>query len=67
MVLVMARQEAGPCEKWPMTLNEELENNSMKGPSQGHIDSLKKVNLLFHRVRRRRNRKLLMVKMMMMR
>jgi hypothetical protein len=30
MVLVMARQEAGPCERWPKTLTEELENNSRK-------------------------------------
>jgi hypothetical protein len=30
MVYVMARQEAGPCERWPKTLKEELENNSRK-------------------------------------
>ncbi len=26
--LMMARREAGPSEKWPKTLKEELENNS---------------------------------------
>jgi hypothetical protein len=30
MVLVMARQEAGPCERWPKALEGELENNSRK-------------------------------------
>jgi hypothetical protein len=28
MVLMVARQEAGPQERWPKTLNKELENNS---------------------------------------
>ncbi len=28
MVLVMARQEAVPCERWPKMLKGELENNS---------------------------------------
>jgi hypothetical protein len=30
MVLVMARWEAGPCERWPKTLKGKLENNSRK-------------------------------------
>jgi hypothetical protein len=30
MVLVMARQEAGPHERWPKMLKGELENNSRK-------------------------------------
>jgi hypothetical protein len=30
MVLIIARQEAGPCEKWPKMLKGELENNSRK-------------------------------------
>jgi hypothetical protein len=30
MVLVMARQEAGPCERWPKMLKVELENKSRK-------------------------------------
>jgi hypothetical protein len=30
MVLVMARLEAGPCERWLKMLKEELENNSRK-------------------------------------
>jgi hypothetical protein len=30
MVLVMARQEAGPFERWPKTLKVELENKSRK-------------------------------------
>ncbi len=54
MVLVMARREAGPCEKQPKTLNEELENNSRKprDPVKNrHSDSLKKGHLLFTRVR----------------
>jgi hypothetical protein len=44
MVLVMARQEAGPRERQPKTLKEELENNCRK-PSDlvnnRHGDSLK--------------------------
>ncbi len=30
MVLMVARREAGPQERWLKTLNEELENNSGK-------------------------------------
>ncbi len=30
MVLVMARQEAEPCERWPKTLKVELENKTRK-------------------------------------
>jgi hypothetical protein len=30
MVLVMARQEAGPNDRWPKTLKGELENPSRK-------------------------------------
>jgi hypothetical protein len=30
MVLVMARREAGPRERWPKMLKGELENNSRK-------------------------------------
>jgi hypothetical protein len=30
MVFVMARQEAGPHERWPKTLKGKLENNSRK-------------------------------------
>jgi hypothetical protein len=29
-VLVMARREAGPCERWPKTLKGKLKNNSRK-------------------------------------
>ncbi len=28
MVLIMVKQEAGPCERWPKMLNRELQNNS---------------------------------------
>jgi hypothetical protein len=30
MVLMMARQEAGPPERWPKTLKGKLEKNSRK-------------------------------------
>jgi hypothetical protein len=30
MVLMIARREAGPCERWPKMLKRELENNSRK-------------------------------------
>jgi hypothetical protein len=30
MVLMMARWEAGPCERWPKMLKGELKNNSRK-------------------------------------
>jgi hypothetical protein len=30
MILLMARQEAGPCERWSKKLMGELENNSRK-------------------------------------
>jgi hypothetical protein len=30
MVLLMARREAGPHERWPKALKGELENNSRK-------------------------------------
>ncbi len=67
MVLVMARREAGPCQRQPKALKGELGNNSRK-PSQkiGIVTGLKWFNLLYIRVRRRREMKLLMVKMMMM-
>jgi hypothetical protein len=42
MVLVIARWEDGPSERWPKTLRGELENNSRKP---------RKVNLLFLKVR----------------
>jgi hypothetical protein len=54
MVLVMARREAGPRERRPKMLKGELENNSRKPrelTENKHSHSLKKVNLLFLRVR----------------
>jgi hypothetical protein len=53
MVLVMARGEAGPRERWTKTLKGELENNSRKPRDlvgKKHSDSLKRVNLLFLRL-----------------
>ncbi len=44
MVLVMARLEAGPCERQPKTLRGELENNFRK-PKDMHNGSLKKGQL----------------------
>jgi hypothetical protein len=46
MVLMMARQEAGPRQKWPTTLKRELEKTlDGQGTSleNWHSDSLKKV------------------------
>jgi hypothetical protein len=54
MVHVMARREAGSCERWPTTLKGEFENNSRKSrdlTENWHSDSLKSVNLLFLKVR----------------
>jgi hypothetical protein len=30
MILMIARREAGSCERWPKTLKREVENNSWK-------------------------------------
>jgi hypothetical protein len=45
----MARQEAGPRERWPKMLKGKLENNSRKLRDlvgKLHSDSLKKVQLI---------------------
>jgi hypothetical protein len=62
-----ARQEAGPCQRRSKALKGELGNNCRK-PSQkiGIVAGLKWFNLLYIRDRRRREMKLLMIKMMMM-
>jgi hypothetical protein len=55
MVLVMARQEAGPYERQPKALKEELENNFRKSRDlfgKLAFDSLKRFNLLFLRVKK---------------
>jgi hypothetical protein len=44
MVLMMARQEAGPCERWPKMLKGELEKTlERQGPSlkTGIVTALK--------------------------
>ncbi len=54
MVLMMARLEDGYREKWPKTLEGELENKSRKPRDlveNWHSDSLKMFNILFLRVR----------------
>jgi hypothetical protein len=69
VVLVMDRQETGHCERRPKILKGELENNSRKPrvllySEKWHSESLKRINFLFFRVRRRREI-VLMIKMMM--
>jgi hypothetical protein len=54
MVLMIARQGAGPCEGQPKTLKGESENNSRKSRDlfkKWHSDILKRFNLLFLRAR----------------
>jgi hypothetical protein len=68
MVLVMVRWwEAEPSVRQPKTPKGELENNS-RNPRDlvryRHNDSLKRINLLFPRMKRRREMRLMM-KMMM--
>jgi hypothetical protein len=60
--------EAGPCERQPKMLKRELKNKSRKPRDLArnwYSDSLKRINLLFLRVRRRVEMKFMM-KMMMM-
>jgi hypothetical protein len=48
MVLMMARWETGPCERWPKMLKGELENNFRKPGTMlenWHSDKLTKVQL----------------------
>jgi hypothetical protein len=59
-IIMMAGREARPCERPPKMLKGELENNSRKPrdlEENWHSVSLKKFNLLFFRVRRRREMK----------
>jgi hypothetical protein len=68
MVSVMARRKAEPHERRLKKLKGELDNipGSLGTYSENwHSDSLKRFNLLFFRVRRRREMQLLMMKMMM--
>jgi hypothetical protein len=56
---LMVMREAGPLERWPKKLKGELQNNSRKPrelvKKNWHSDSQKKrFNLLFPRVKRRR-------------
>jgi hypothetical protein len=69
MVLMMVMQEAGPCERWPTMLKGKLETTSGSQGTQlenWHSNSLKRFSLLFLRVRKRGEMKLLMMKKMMM-
>jgi hypothetical protein len=54
MILMMARREAGRYERWPKTIKGELEKNLRKPrdlKENKNRDSLKRVNLLFLRIR----------------
>jgi hypothetical protein len=68
MVLLMARRKAGPRAKDAQGgVGKQLWE--AKGPTvvrKWHRDSLKRINLLFLKVKRRREMKLLMMKMMIM-
>jgi hypothetical protein len=47
MVLMMARREAGPHERWARMLTRELENNTRKPKDlvkKWHIENLKRFN-----------------------
>jgi hypothetical protein len=61
MVLVMIRWEAGPGERWPTTLKGQLESD-FRNPGdlvrkRGIVTAKRKFNLLYLRVRRRREMK----------